>query len=99
VLALALVVAVGVLDSFRTPENQFTGWAYVKLVRLYQIVGRPLLRNQVKCRYCPTCSEYSIEAVEKHGIRWGFVLTCTRLLSCQGSVPMGTIDPVPEPEE
>jgi putative membrane protein insertion efficiency factor len=58
-------------------------------------VGRPLLKDRVRCRYQPTCSDYSVEAVEKHGIRRGLVLTVRRINSCQTSVPMGTHDPVP----
>jgi uncharacterized protein len=49
----------------------------------------------VACRYTPTCSVYSIQAVEKHGIRRGLVLSAKRLLSCDRSVPSGTPDPVP----
>lgn len=84
-----------VLDSYRAAENQVTSWAYVKFVHLYQWGGRPLLKGHVQCRFEPTCSEYSIAAVETHGIRWGLVLTYKRLLSCTHDVPLGVIDLVP----
>ena len=93
--ALILVV----LDSYRTPEAQVTSWTYVKCVRLYQWGGRPLLKGRVQCRFRPSCSEYSVEAVETHGIRWGLVLTYKRLLSCTHDVPLGTIDLVPQAAE
>ncbi|MBE3096418.1 MAG: membrane protein insertion efficiency factor YidD [Planctomycetes bacterium] len=49
----------------------------------------------VQCRYRPTCSEYSIEAVGRFGIRRGLVLTARRVMSCRPPVPRGTFDPVP----
>ncbi len=94
-LVLALVIMV-VVDTFRAPADQLTGRGYVGCVHLYQRWGRPLLAGRIRCRYCPTCSEYSIEAVQKHGIRRGLVLTAKRLQSCQNDVPPGTSDPVPE---
>ncbi|MBI2477276.1 MAG: membrane protein insertion efficiency factor YidD, partial [Planctomycetia bacterium] len=65
-------------------------------MRTYQTWGRPLLTGHVQCRYRPSCSEYSIEAVQTHGIRHGLVLTWKRVSSCQTTVPHGTYDPVPE---
>ncbi|MBE3072322.1 MAG: membrane protein insertion efficiency factor YidD [Acidobacteria bacterium] len=49
----------------------------------------------VQCRYRPTCSEYSVEAVRRFGIRRGLILTARRVLSCRPPVPRGTFDPVP----
>src|SRR5712664_4011529 len=95
-LALWLcLVALTVGDSFRSPGSQITGRLYIAGVHLYQAVGRPLLRGHVRCRYQPTCSDYSIEAVQKFGIRRGLVMTQRRINSCQASVPLGTYDPVP----
>jgi putative membrane protein insertion efficiency factor len=86
-------------DSFRKPGDQVTARLYVLGVRGYQAVGRPLLRSRVRCRYTPTCSEYSIEAVETHGIRYGLVLTYRRIASCTHDVPLDTPDPVPPPDD
>ena len=94
-LVVMAAVFLAVFDSYSAPEDQVTGWGYVKLVRLYQWGGRPLLKGRVQCRYCPSCSEYSIEAVQTHGIRHGSVLTWKRLSSCQSFVPLGTTDTVP----
>ncbi len=96
---IAAVLLAAVADSFLAPKNQVTGWGYVKCVHLYQWGGRPLLKGRVQCRFRPSCSEYSIEAVETHGARGGLVLTYKRLSSCQPDVPRGTFDPVPPLEE
>ncbi|MEI6478470.1 MAG: membrane protein insertion efficiency factor YidD [bacterium] len=34
------------------------------------------------CRYTPTCSQYSVDAIRKHGAIWGSVLTLWRILRC-----------------
>ena len=98
-LILLSAVLVGVLalawDVSRQPKNQLTARFYIGCVRGYQAVGRPLLEGTVACRYRPTCSDYSIEAVRRHGIRRGLVLTIKRINSCQANVPRGTSDPVP----
>lgn len=46
------------------------------------------------CRYTPTCSQYSIEAVMKHGIFKGGWLAIKRILSCNPWGGSG-YDPVP----
>jgi uncharacterized protein len=47
------------------------------------------------CRFTPSCSEYAAEAVLRHGVLRGALLTCWRLLRCH---PLGGrgLDPVPE---
>lgn len=92
---LALLVALGLFDSCRRPENQITAHLYIGAVHLYQAVGRPLLQGRIQCRYDPTCSEYSVQAVARHGIRRGLVLTVRRINSCTAAVPLGTAAPVP----
>jgi putative membrane protein insertion efficiency factor len=94
-LALLLLAILLLADTYRSPERQITGWVYIGAVRIYQFVGRPMLEGRVECRYQPTCSEFSIEAVQTHGIRHGLALTYNRINSCQTNVPRGTLDPVP----
>jgi uncharacterized protein len=53
----------------------------VGLVRLYQWTLRPLLGGH--CRFIPSCSEYSILAIRKHGAWRGAWLTVWRILRCQ----------------
>ena len=47
------------------------------------------------CRFVPTCSEYALEAVERHGVLRGSWLALTRLLRCHPFARAGH-DPVPE---
>jgi len=93
--ALFTLIALGLLDSFRRPERQVTARAYIGAVRVYQAIGRPLLKGRIQCRYQPTCSDYSIDAVRMHGIRPGLALTVKRINSCDTSVPLGTRAPSP----
>jgi putative membrane protein insertion efficiency factor len=94
-LVLILLVVAAGADSFRQPDRQITAKIYIAAVHGYQHWGRPIANKFVRCRFHPTCSVYSIEAVEKYGIRYGLVLTTKRLISCRTNVPLGTEDPVP----
>jgi putative membrane protein insertion efficiency factor len=97
--ALVLMLALGVLDSFRRPESQVTATLYIASVHGYQLAVRPLLSPYIRCRYQPTCSVYSAEAVRRWGIRQGLLLTWRRVASCQRTVALGTLDPVPVPPQ
>lgn len=94
--ALAIVVVLGVFDAQRAPADQLSTRAWIAGVHAYRVVGHPLLEGRIQCRYEPTCSEFSIQAVERFGIRRGLVMTFQRLESCKIDVPLGTYDPVPE---
>ncbi|MCJ1968488.1 membrane protein insertion efficiency factor YidD [Lactococcus piscium] len=61
-------------------------------VRLYQVAISPLLPSS--CRYHPTCSNYMITAIHKHGIL-GVVMGTARILRCNPFVK-GGIDYVPD---
>ncbi len=92
---LAVAMTLALADTYRPPSRQLTARAYVAAVVIYQHVGRPVLGSLVQCRYQPTCSRYSIEAVQEFGFRKGIVLTAERLWRCRSSVALGTADPVP----
>jgi putative membrane protein insertion efficiency factor len=49
------------------------------------------------CRFTPTCSEYAIEAIEKHGLLQGGILAMRRLVRC-GPWSSAVYDPVPSAE-
>ncbi len=68
---------------------------FVVLLPVYFYKGAisPLLPPS--CRYTPTCSTYSIEAVKKHGVVKGIYLSTKRILSCNPWGGSG-YDPVPE---
>ncbi|SFG77111.1 membrane protein insertion efficiency factor YidD [Pedobacter insulae] len=65
---------------------------FLGIIRLYQLLLSPLLG--ASCRFTPTCSQYGIEAIKKHGPFKGGWLTLKRIGSCH---PWGRHghDPVP----
>lgn len=62
-------------------------------IRLYQWTISPILGPN--CRYLPSCSEYTLEAVERHGAAAGLWLGLRRLLRCHPWAA-GGYDPVPD---
>ncbi len=64
----------------------------ILLIKFYQKAVSPW--TPASCRYNPTCSSYSIDAFEKHGLWKGFVLTIKRIGSCHPWGGSG-YDPVP----
>lgn len=66
---------------------------FVKIIRLYQIAISPIF--PASCRFYPTCSNYSIEAISKHGVLKGLFLGTKRILKCH-PFHEGGFDPVPE---
>ncbi|HLG14133.1 MAG TPA: membrane protein insertion efficiency factor YidD [Blastocatellia bacterium] len=65
--------------------------ALVYCIRAYQLVISPLLPPA--CRFTPTCSEYTLEAVKKYGALHGLYLGMRRLLRCH-PFHRGGYDPV-----
>ena len=59
--------------------NLFTK-VLIKLIKGYQYLISPFLGNS--CRYQPTCSEYSIEALKTFGFFKGFYMSIKRIISC-----------------
>ncbi|AXT63120.1 membrane protein insertion efficiency factor YidD [Aquimarina sp. AD10] len=66
---------------------------FVLLVKLYQNLISPL--TPATCRYQPTCSHYTIEALQKHGLLKGGILATKRIFSCHPWGGKG-YDPVPD---
>ena len=64
----------------------------IVLIQAYSYLLSPFLGNH--CRYTPTCSEYSREAIEAHGVLRGGWLSCKRIVSCH-PWHAGGYDPVP----
>ncbi|MCE5248613.1 membrane protein insertion efficiency factor YidD [bacterium] len=94
-LMFMLPFFLGFADSFRSPGKQVSARLYIQGVGLYHRCSHFGTSGFIKCRYEPTCSRYSVEAVRRYGIRKGLVLTVRRISSCRQSVPPGTYDPVP----
>ncbi len=61
-------------------------------LRFYRYAISPMLGRN--CRFYPTCSEYAIEAVERHGALRGGLLAAKRVGRCHPFNP-GGYDPVP----
>jgi len=70
--------------------NIFT-YILIKFIKIYKYLVSPLIGPS--CRYMPTCSEYSIEALKTYGFSKGLLLSFKRIISCH---PWGNsgFDPV-----
>ncbi len=64
----------------------------IGIIKLYQYTISPLLGPA--CRFQPSCSQYGIEAIKKHGFFKGFGLTVKRISKCHPWGGHGH-DPVP----
>nr|WP_315863203.1 membrane protein insertion efficiency factor YidD [Anthocerotibacter panamensis] len=63
------------------------------VIRAYQQGVSPLLGPN--CRFYPTCSHFTLQAIERHGALKGVLLGCARICRCHPFHPGGA-DPVPE---
>ena len=52
----------------------------IKFIKVYKYLISPLLGHS--CRYLPTCSEYSIDALKEFGFFKGILMSIKRILSC-----------------
>lgn len=66
-------------------------WLLIGLIRAYKLVVSPLLPPS--CRYYPTCSQYAVEALRRHGFVRGCWMSARRVLSCH-PFSRGGYDPV-----
>lgn len=72
--------------------NKIISSVFVTMIRAYQFALRPLLAGG--CRFVPTCSEYAVEAIERHGAWNGGLLAIRRIFRCRPGCA-GGFDPVP----
>ncbi|HBX52630.1 MAG: membrane protein insertion efficiency factor YidD [Bacteroidetes bacterium GWF2_33_38] len=72
--------------------KKLISYILIFFIKIYQFVISPLLHSS--CRYTPSCSVYSIEAIKKHGPFKGSYYSAKRIISCN---PWGGhgYDPVP----
>ena len=68
----------------------------ILIIKAYQITLSPLLGSN--CRFHPTCSEYTIQAVNEHGVYRGLILGVKRISKCHPLGPKG-YDPVPDKKD
>jgi len=80
------------LNNFILVISRTVAYIPIVLVKIYQIFISPFFPDS--CRFIPTCSSYSIEALKKHGIIKGVWLTIRRISRCH---PWGDhgYEPVP----
>ena len=64
----------------------------LKIIKVYQKYLSPLLGPS--CRFHPTCSEYSLQAIETYGVFKGGFLAIKRILKCNPWGGSG-VDPLP----
>jgi putative membrane protein insertion efficiency factor len=67
-------------------------WLAIKSIRGYQLVISPHMPPT--CRYVPSCSQYTVEAIEKYGVAKGGWMGTKRVARCNPFVK-GGYDPVP----
>ncbi len=65
---------------------------FIILIRVYQWIISPVMGP--KCRFTPTCSQYTAEALQKHGLFKGGALSLKRISKCRPGGGHG-YDPVP----
>lgn len=82
--------------TFKTSIKRILIFPFIILVKLYQNLISPL--TPATCRYQPTCSHYTVEALQKHGLFKGGILSIKRIFSCHPWGGSG-YDPVPDPDK
>ncbi len=76
--------------------KKILAFPFIMLVRFYQVAISPY--TPASCRYSPSCSHYTVEALKKHGFFYGGWLSVKRIFSCH-PWSKGGYDPVPEKED
>ena len=66
----------------------------ILLVKFYRVCISPYKNEIYHCRYTPTCSQYALTALKKHGPIKGTYLSIKRILRCN-PFSKGGYDPVP----
>ena len=74
--------------------SSFMSFLMKGLVLLYKYFISPIIGP--RCRFIPTCSEYALEAIDRHGAARGGWLAVKRVCRCHPFGGSG-LDPVPPP--
>ncbi len=81
-MAAALTVGV-VVDGLQAPQQQIGVQVHRAAIHAYRVVLKPIIAGSTHCKFEPTCSEYSLRVVQRHGWPRGSLLTFQRLASCR----------------
>lgn len=68
------------------------GWQ--KTHFLQRQIAKTIFMTENVCKFSPTCSEYTYEAIKKYGVKKGTLMGAKRILRCNPS-SKGGFDPVP----
>ena len=64
----------------------------IKIIKKYQSIP---FKSHDSCKFIPTCSNYMIDALKKHGPILGLIMGICRILRCNPFI-RGGVDPVPD---
>lgn len=78
----------------KTQKNNFLSRFAIGLVHMYQICISPFIGGRAACRFIPSCSEYTRQAIEKYGPLRGIAMGLRRVMRCRPGGGFG-YDPVP----
>ena len=82
------------LDLARLAADQWSAWALLGVIHLYQHTLSPrMLLLGARCRFTPTCSYYAEGAIAKDGALVGSARAVWRILRCAFWTSQGTVDP------
>jgi putative membrane protein insertion efficiency factor len=95
-IAAVVITTAALLDWVRPPPDQWSVQLYdLAVIKSYRTLIRPITAKVTRCRFQPTCSRYSQEAMHRRGFPEGLMLTVWRLIRCGPWIHPGTRDPVP----
>ena len=83
------------MDRSGRQVNEIPRTVVLFLLRVYKRAVSPLFLPA--CRYVPSCSEYAMEAVDRHGVARGSMMAIWRVFRCH-PFAKGGIDPVVQPQ-
>ena len=78
-------------QMIKQPVSRLLGKALILPIRVYQMTWSLLFAPS--CRYTPTCSQYSIDALRKYGVLTGLARAGGRILRCHPYSKHTHVDP------